>query len=490
MKIKSNLELIKDLPLSLLLSFSILSWSCNKDVSVTPPDNPPPNGYVFVDSYPAGFHILLDGKERRRATPDSLTWLTTGKYNLTLTKDLFRDTSLTIEVTEGKRTSLNIDFSKNPNMLGSIYCESNPGNAMIYINDKFTGYYTPATLKGILPGNYEIRFHLDKYQDDSAYVQVSSGNLSQTAIMLVDTTLWRSYNTINSAIPTNDLTCVAVMNNGSVWAGTEQFGAVEFGNNMWQEFSSGNSLLQSNAINCISFDNSGTVFIGSDRGFLTKNGAASDIFTYKTSLLPDFFVEAIGADNHGNWYIGTHAGLTKTYLSNGSRVWEDVTVVPVDVVTSILVSSTGNIWAGLKNSGIAELTVSGRWNYFRNAGAKIISDNVTALAEAPNGYIWAGFDKNSVFGNGVSYFDGSTWHNIYPIPTHSRVNAILIARNNTKWIATDEGLITFNDPSNVTSYTYDKTGLVLNNITGLAEDANGNIWISTIGGGLVEYKGK
>ncbi len=89
MKIKFSQKLNAStalLPAFILICLIFLS-SCNKQVSVTPPDEPPPDGYVYIDSYPKDFHILLDGKERRRATPDSLTWLTTGSYLVTLKKN-------------------------------------------------------------------------------------------------------------------------------------------------------------------------------------------------------------------------------------------------------------------------------------------------------------------------------------------------------------------------------------------------------------------
>ncbi|MCL5028100.1 MAG: hypothetical protein M1480_03665, partial [Bacteroidetes bacterium] len=46
----------------IILIAGISFYSCTKDVSVSPPDAPPPNGYVYVNSYPTGFHIYLDSK--------------------------------------------------------------------------------------------------------------------------------------------------------------------------------------------------------------------------------------------------------------------------------------------------------------------------------------------------------------------------------------------------------------------------------------------
>ena len=69
-----------------VFSLGIMLSSCNQKVSVTPPDTPPPDGYTFVNSYPEGFQIYLNGQERRRSTPDSLTWLKPGRYQITLNR--------------------------------------------------------------------------------------------------------------------------------------------------------------------------------------------------------------------------------------------------------------------------------------------------------------------------------------------------------------------------------------------------------------------
>jgi len=74
------------LPVLMLISTS----SCNKEVSVSPPDSLPPNGFIFINSNPNDFHIYLDNKQRRRATPDSLTWLKTGTYLITLKKTILK----------------------------------------------------------------------------------------------------------------------------------------------------------------------------------------------------------------------------------------------------------------------------------------------------------------------------------------------------------------------------------------------------------------
>ncbi len=475
---------------SLIIMFvEIMLISCNQKVSVTPPDTPPPNGFVFINSYPIGFQIYLNGLQRRRTTPDSLTWLTTGTYQITLKKNLFRDTSFSVNIVEGKKKYVFIDVSKDPLMLGSLYCDSKPDSAEIIINDSSTGILTPATINNLLPGNYEIRYHLLNHRDDSMSVSISSKNLSSTYMILVDTTLWQNYNTNNSPISTNNLTCITVNKNNVVWAGTDGNGVISFDGTNWggkQIY----AILPDSHVNCVTIDNNNMLFIGTRRGFVTYDGASAHMYGFKTSRLVNFWVNAIGFDNTGNWYIGTQGGLTQSFETQNVREWFTYTneVIPDTFITSISYDNLGHLWVGMKSDGIVE-KVNNNWIHYLASSGTLINNDVRAFAESPLGEIWIGFGKLAGSGGGLTNYVNGTWQNAYVLPPSSQTNAILVDKNNTKWVATDQGLVKFTTTSNVTVFNKDNTGLNINDVTGIAQDSKSNIWLSTYGGGLIEYKG-
>ena len=259
----------------LIFIIGITFYSCNKQVSVSPPDAPPPNGYIFIDTYPKGFNIYLNNKSRRRITPDSLNWLSTGTYKITLKKDLFRDSSFTINAVEGKRQNFFIDFSKNLSMLGSISCSSQPEGAQILLNDTSTGKITPATLNDILPGNYIIRYRLQNHQDTRSNIAVSSLNSTSVNLRLVDTTIWYEYTMDNSPIKTNDLSCIAVDKNDVIWMGTLGWGVLSFDGNSWDPYEVYKETyvaLPNTHVNCIAVDNHNTKLFGTTGGFEIYDG--------------------------------------------------------------------------------------------------------------------------------------------------------------------------------------------------------------------------
>ena len=140
-----------------IIIIPVMFIGCTQKVSVTPPDAPPPDGYIFIDSNPQGATIYINDKSVRRTTPDSVNYLATDSYKITLKKENFRDTSFVAQVTEGKRAKVFIDYTKNPLMLGKIECVSTPDNASVFLNGGVTGKKTPAVLDNLWPGDYFVK---------------------------------------------------------------------------------------------------------------------------------------------------------------------------------------------------------------------------------------------------------------------------------------------------------------------------------------------
>ncbi len=478
------------IPILAALVITVLAlMSCNKEVSVSPPDSPPPNGYLFIDSYPKGFKIYLNGNERRRATPDSLTWLATGQYEVTLKRELYRDTSVMANVVEGKKDSIYIDYYQNPAMLGSILCESNPPNAQIFLNGKDIGRRTPATVYNQFPGYYWVRFHAEGRRDDSVFVTVRSDSTSAVSLTLLDTAVWRDYTVRNSLIPTNNLTCINIDKNNTLWMGSYGYGVISFDGNIWNDYTSNNSQLTDNDINCIAFDNTGVMWLGTPKGpaiYFTMIGGSSD--------LPDFDIRAIGFDQIDNTWIGTqNGGLVKTYIDRheGVRYWvpynKSTGEIPDNWITSIASATQNVIWVGTAHGGIITNNGFG-WKSYNRLNSSLPTNNVAAITVAEDGTVWIGCSGGGLQAGSVSYFDGSAFHTIYFSPSCSTIFAIFADSKGRIWVGTNTGIYIIENNSQKAYLDKETIGLHLDEATGFAEDKYGNIWISLNGGGLIEYK--
>ena len=489
---KLNISILKMCTI-LVISFLSTFSSCTKDVSVSPPDMPPPNGYLFINSYPTGFQIYLNGLPRRRVTPDSLTWLSTNSYTITLKKNLFRDTSFSIDIVEGKKKDIFIDFSKNPAMLGSINLTSTPSKASVFINDSNTSKITPVVLTGLFPGIYYIKFHIANHRDDSVLVSVSSGTVVSAQKTLVDTTLWQDYTTANSNITTNQLTCIATDKNNEIWIGTPGLGLMKFDGTNWSNLIDNTPASAAHdTINCITIDDNNHIWAGTEfGGVLDVSGSSIRQYGFMSSGLPDFRIKSIAADNNGNVYLGTPAGLCRTWIDNtGNRNWHTYTTNELSFlqydswITALAVDANQVVWIGLESAGIGNST----GKLYESSHSSIINNNITALA-ASGIEVWAGHAAGQVFGTGLSYFDGANWQKLYPLPIQSFAQTIFIDHLGNKWIGTNKEVVKLSGLTTATVFDYSTTGLNLTDIRGITEDQSGNIWIATYGGGLIKYKG-
>jgi hypothetical protein len=94
--------------LTAILSVFVFT-SCDDDS--TGPTDGDTTGNIFVQSNPAGAQILRDGTNTSQVTPDTLTNLDEGSYDITLRLSEFRDTTVTVQVTAGQTTSVNVTMT-------------------------------------------------------------------------------------------------------------------------------------------------------------------------------------------------------------------------------------------------------------------------------------------------------------------------------------------------------------------------------------------
>ena len=76
-----------------------------------------------------------------------------------------------------------------------------------------------------------------------------------------DGTTWTVYDTTNSGLPDNNITSIAIDNNGNKWIGT-YYGLVKFDGATWTVYDRSNSGLPDNYVTSIAIDNNGNKWIG------------------------------------------------------------------------------------------------------------------------------------------------------------------------------------------------------------------------------------
>ena len=124
-----------------LISFLFLVFTflgCDKEVSRSPVEADAPKGFIYVDSNPQEFIIYVNDKNTGRLTPDSVSYIEAGEYEITLKKKYYKDTSVVVLLGEDEKQNLNIDILANPSMYGNLTLATQPAGASISINDSGT----------------------------------------------------------------------------------------------------------------------------------------------------------------------------------------------------------------------------------------------------------------------------------------------------------------------------------------------------------------
>jgi signal transduction histidine kinase/ligand-binding sensor domain-containing protein len=112
------------------------------------------------------------------------------------------------------------------------------------------------------------------------------------------------------------------------------------------------------------------------------------------------------------------------------------------------------------------------------------NNTVHAIAQTPDGYLWLGMPSGLARFDGIRFEDFSPTN--YIAPPNRGALAMLISREGSLWMALDRGGVVCLDAKATRAFTDDLPKVVLPN--GLAEDAEGAIWVAYRGGSLFRIK--
>lgn len=229
-----------------------------------------------------------------------------------------------------------------------------------------------------------------------------------------------------------NIIAVAVDRDGNPAIGTRDAGVFWFGaNGVWRQIAKEQGLSHKTVLSLV-FDAEGNLWVGTDGGGL--NRIKRKTFSAPAELHP-WVAQSAAEDAASNLWV-TFNGQGLSCLR--TNVATDFRIGSRNNAWSVLVDRQQQVWVGSRGEGLFRFMAY----YFQPVtGLEKIGTQIYALFEARDGKIWVGGD------HGLASFDGMQW----------------------KIFSTADGL-----PPNA--------------VRALAEDAAGNLWIGTEGGGLFQLR--
>jgi ligand-binding sensor domain-containing protein len=251
-------------------------------------------------------------------------------------------------------------------------------------------------------------------------------------------------------------------------------------------------------------DTKGNLWFGTlEKGVAKYDGKTLQYLT-RADGLPSNRIVCIIEDNMGDLWFGTGAGLSK-YNGETFTNFSEKDGLCSDMISNLLIDSKGNVWIGtwggvcqfdginFKDFPIPYPTIETRIN-------EDTKDWVTSIIEDSKGNIWIcrdGYGACKYDGKGLTHFtkkDGLYSNNVQGIAEDKNGNIWFGSRvaekdnpdSNKRF---GDGGVTQYDGVNFIHFT-EIEGLNENDVYEIYEDNSGNIWIGTISNGVYKYDGE
>lgn len=217
----------------------------------------------------------------------------------------------------------------------------------------------------------------------------------------------------------------------------------------------------------------GTAWVADTWGLVAlRNGVWTDYQDLDALKLVD--IEQLACSATGGVFVGGFNDLGH---------FDGVRYDPIDVanlgpqkyagsVKDLAVARDGSLWV-LSTNSIARLS-SGRWQYWMNGRGYTTKYDYyfSAMTVDRNGTAWVAASS------ALLRLSGARWVNVLP-KTMSQPQAMVTDARNRLWIGMySKGLAVYNGKGWQT-YTLKNSGIASNDVTSLATDASGRLWIGT-----------
>lgn len=307
---------------------------------------------------------------------------------------------------------------------------------------------------------------------------------------------WLKIDTINSNLPNNSITDIAIDNNGSLWVATYDGFAKYIGLNQWQIFHTPN-VMSSDVCLCIKSQDS-IIWVGTVHGLVRYCNGQVTLYDPSNSNLFSYYIYSLEIDANNLLWIGTGTygvfvfdGIdffNYSYLNSGN--------MPLGNIWSIEIDQYGGKWFSCNDARPSSPNLGAIVNYDNLMQWTMYDTSNSFLGRYPKGIkldnndnLWiTESDKKlykfSIINNSWYVFDSSNI-SFHPLFKPCKVSIDL---DDSKWVCTNSGIAVYN---NLNWTTYDSSNVPFSNEIQYSKtifiDSFGNKFIGTVDKGLLIF---
>jgi ligand-binding sensor domain-containing protein/signal transduction histidine kinase len=275
-------------------------------------------------------------------------------------------------------------------------------------------------------------------------------------------------------LPQDLVRAITQTRDGYIWIGTDD-GVARFDGVKFVSFGLPEGL-RSGPVRTLFGDGRGTLWIGSvGAGLIRWQDGYFTTFTMKNGLLSDS-ITALAEDDEDRLWIGTDSGLVVWKNSHASPT-TDLEKFQGKKITALFKDRQNNVWIGVAGTGVFEFH-AGKFTQLADTATEGLLQDPHCLLVDKKGRIWIGAGDDFLLCR-----DGDQWRP-YRIPRHfarSYVDALAEQPDGTVWAGSiSEGLFRFKDGKLVAINA--SSGLSDNSVESLLSDREGGLWVGTDAG--------
>ena len=284
------------------------------------------------------------------------------------------------------------------------------------------------------------------------------------------------WNTKNG-LPEADVMVILQTKDGYLWVGTEE-GLARFDGAHFVVFDRKTASLPNNRVQALAETQDGSLWIGTEDGLSRLKDHRFTNYTTHDGL-PSNNIRALWAETSGPLWVTTLGGVR---LWNGTGFERAPSIEPIARTSprQVLRTAKGDTWVA-RDTGVG---VVGTGGMKMPAGRTPLDGSLirTMTIEEPTGVLWIGTNTGL-----YRLSEGRVKQ--YPLGSEAtpEITSLLQDRHGNLWVGTlGDGLIRVNREG-VSHYSV-ANGLSAVEVRSLYEDSAGNLWVGTFGGGLEVFR--